>query len=939
VFTAHKILIASAVRVAAYFTDIDPRGDYYVGPDGDPWAEPGEWIGLGTGAAALGLDGEVTREGLLALLDGRHPKTGERIKRWWATRSQIAAHDLTCSAPSSVSSAWATASEERRAEIQAAQDAAVAATVRWGEEHLEVVRRREPSRRTGDRGASPMIHETSAGWVAAAFRHHTSRQTRAQAALGDAPDPQLHTHVLLFLAQGRNGQWYTPESDVLHKAQAQLGAVYRCALAAELAKQGFRIERRTGHDQHFFEIAGIPEELRNDWSSRTREVKELVAEWKEDFIDEFGREPTVEEQRRYAVTQRVAKGNWHRPDLLDRWQRQARHYGMSAVGIEGLCGPQPALPPPDEGRRQLIDDLLSPTGLTERAATFDRKALELRAYEWAAGILEPREVAPTIDELLRREEVIRLDEGVYTTAEMLLTEQAVLNWRDHRAEVPAPDPPRERHVAEAVLRAPVKVTEEQTAAVDEMLHNRTTFVTGEAGVGKGVAVGIAAAVWREEGRRVFALAGSGVQAQRFGADLGEGVDWRTIDSFLHGVERGRITLSQADVICIDEAGQIDTRRWGRLAAAIGDKPNVVALGDHAQLTPIEAGGLWPILARDGPSLTEVFRTRLAWEREAWSRLRRADAETALRLYARHGHLEIAETRRGAIRAAVAAWEADGRTGLLLTDASNTERYRLNREAQARRWAAGELGRDVLTVDGEHGPVGFRTGDRVQFVGMLPQPHARRIENRTTGDVMAVDVARRTAMVWTHEHTPREIAVNVDEYRGLDLHYAMHVHNGQGTTVDRTYVVLGGWQTHKESMYVACSRSRLGTRIFIDRQSLERLDDAAAIEEAARRGSRSRAKVAAISYRHPAPVRPVGARPQRAPRRWVRPKSGHQAVRRRRSLELRFHRRERIVEMLAEQRLLRRTQLLLVGLLPGLGGTGPGLTPPGVPAVTGARGVG
>ena len=325
-FTAHKILIASAVRVANYFTDVEAHGDYYVGPDGDPWAQPGEW--LGRGAAALGLDGDVSRDDLIAIMDGRHPRTGKRLKRSWASRSQIAAHDLCCSAPCSVSGAWATGTEERRDRIQAAQDVAVLAMVRWGEDHLPVIRRRERTLRTSERGASPIVHETSAGWVTAAFRHHTSRQTRAQAALGDCPDPQVHTHVLFFLAQGRNEQWYTPESDVLHKAQAQLGAVYRCALAAELAKQGFTIRRRTGHDQHFFEIAGFPDELRAEWSNRTREVKELVTEWKDTFIEEYGREPTIEEQRQYAVTQRVAKGSWHRPDLLDRWQRVAGHYGL-----------------------------------------------------------------------------------------------------------------------------------------------------------------------------------------------------------------------------------------------------------------------------------------------------------------------------------------------------------------------------------------------------------------------------------------------------------------------------------------------------------------------------------------------------------------------------------------------------------------------------------
>jgi hypothetical protein len=75
---------------------------------------------------------------------------------------------------------------------------------------------------------------------------------------------------------------------------------------------------------------------------------------------------------------------------------------------------------------------------------------------------------------------------------------------------------------------------------------------------------------------------------------------------------------------------------------------------------------------------------------------------------------------------------------------------------------------------------------------------------------------------------------------------MHVYKAQGATVDRSYVITGGWQTSKESLYVACSRSRTGTRLYLDRESLRHDIDADAIAEAAARGRTSRAKVAATT---------------------------------------------------------------------------------------------
>ncbi len=85
--------------------------------------------------------------------------------------------------------------------------------------------------------------------------------------------------------------------------------------------------------------------------------------------------------------------------------------------------------------------------------------------------------------------------------------------------------------------------------------------------------------------------------------------------------------------------------------------------------------------------------------------------------------------------------------------------------------------------------------------------------------------------------------------GEPLFYAAHVYKSQGATVRRAYVVAGGWQTHRESLYVAVSRSRDATRLFVDRATLGTID-ASALAELAARAAESRAKVAAASLRKP-----------------------------------------------------------------------------------------
>lgn len=110
-------------------TDSPHRGpvDYYLDPD-EP---PGLW--WGHGREALGVSGEVDAGDLRAVLQGRHPGTGERLGRRFGD-SSARGFDATFSAPKSVSALWAVTPDPWvRAEVLAAHDSAVTAALDWFE--------------------------------------------------------------------------------------------------------------------------------------------------------------------------------------------------------------------------------------------------------------------------------------------------------------------------------------------------------------------------------------------------------------------------------------------------------------------------------------------------------------------------------------------------------------------------------------------------------------------------------------------------------------------------------------------------------------------------------------------------------------------------------------------------------------------------------------
>ncbi len=90
-------------------------------------------------------------------------------------------------------------------------------------------------------------------------------------------------------------------------------------------------------------------------------------------------------------------------------------------------------------------------------------------------------------------------------------------------------------------------------------------------------------------------------------------------------------------------------------------------------------------------------------------------------------------------------------------------------------------------------------------------------------------------------------VNTNEFKDLRLAYAQHVYKAQGLTVQRSFVLIGGWQTDRERAYVALSRSQERTDIYVSREDLgEQGMDAGAIERLGEAMAESHAQHASIT---------------------------------------------------------------------------------------------
>jgi hypothetical protein len=173
-------------------------------------------------------------------------------------------------------------------------------------------------------------------WVVASFRQHTSRDN----------DPQLHVHNAILnrvlrddpLASrpGDRQAWRTLDGTALYAAKPAAGAIAERTLAEYLADR-LGVETVARPDGNGWEIAGISEELRDQFSSRRHAIGPRVQQLIEEYERKHGKAPNARAMWSMAqfVTLDSRRAKAHsappREALLAQWEAQSRRAETEAL--------------------------------------------------------------------------------------------------------------------------------------------------------------------------------------------------------------------------------------------------------------------------------------------------------------------------------------------------------------------------------------------------------------------------------------------------------------------------------------------------------------------------------------------------------------------------------------------------------------------------------
>lgn len=789
----------------AYYLSAVAEGaeDYYLYAG----EAPGRWAGGGAGE--LGLYGEVAGSDFTGLLRGERPGSQAPLG---SRAGKVPGFDLTFSAPKSVSVLFGLGDERLAAQVRAAHDAAVDDALGY----LEQVASH------GRRGRGGLLRIESKGFVAAVFRHRTSR----------AGDPNLHSHVVIAnRVLGVDGRWTALDARALYQQARTAGHLYQASLRHELRDLGLAwVVGRNG----LGEAEEVPRPVRREFSTRRREIEQL--------LDERGL-TSAKAAQAAALQSRKDKEAGVDPDgMRGRWRQRAQALGFD---VERLL-----LTERQSSSITDLSHLFGAEGLTERASTFGERDV-LRAVASAlpdgAPVREVRRLTEALlassavvplsakELVLRGQDVLRsprrrpiptgASERRFTTREMLALEHALVtaavasNGQSAAVAEPA--------ALKAALDAAPRLNDEQADLARRLAStpDGVQMVNAPAGSGKTTALAVVVAAYRSSGTHVV---GATLSAKAAGVLQDQtGLHTLTVARLLADLRDPRSgDLPHGSVVILDEAGQVGTRALAQVLGAVRRASGkLILVGDPHQLPEIDAGGAYRgLLARlDVIGLTQNHRQQDPQEQARLLELRRGAVDVAMRSYDESGLVVRAETGHAVREALVDDWFGPflGQPGeaaasqVVMLGLTNEDVDDLNARAQQRLLAHGRLGSQGAVVGGRpyyvgdhvvtrHNSrrLGVLNGDRWQVVAAGPEGLRLAPVGRVAA---AVDLPAAYA-----EQDPAR----------LQLGYALTVSVAQGSTVNRAFI-LGSDATYREAGYTAASRARLETRFYVvGREPLE-----------------------------------------------------------------------------------------------------------------------
>lgn len=646
---------------------------------------------LGTGAAALGLEGQGVGPEFSMLIRGVSP-AGEKLaqRKNLPDDKAVAGTDIPLTLPKSWSMLALVDPDIRAAALEAAK-----VTVNAVEANGWI-----QGRQTKD----GVTEQVEGKMVAAVFPHSASREN----------DAHFHVHsVFLNVTQRPDGSWSTLENHTLFEHSKDIRQIFLSEFAASEAVQKYGIELSVDRGGTVVpEVAGFDKNAAELFSKRHNEIHNADA-LRERLQERMPNLNSKDLDDLVQLSTRAAKNHdMTEAELIKSHQDQLKAAGLPT--LEQMRENALAAKVVQEqaaGEKLTARDYVKQAAedLSEHQSVFSRAELIQAALKQSVGSATWSQTEKAVTEAASSAEIVGYSDGKFTTPEIQKTEARVAQVAVEQREAFTPLL-QDSQVKEVINQFQEKkgfvLTTGQAEAVAYTLQHtgRVGVIQGDAGAGKSSSMEAVAdtiaSIGREQGVSVRGLTLQGKTSVLLEGD--SGISSGTIDSFLNS--KSEWNGKDRQLWIVDEYSMVDSRRLGALVdRAEQENAQLILLGDKKQLAAIGAGRLGQDLDEKGlvktVIMSESLRQKTEYAKAIDHAMKRGDIARAVGIMEAAGKLIVEPDREKRAQAMAAAYvqaeqqareETGGKRGALAMTLTNAEREAVIQEIRTLQKEAGVI---------------------------------------------------------------------------------------------------------------------------------------------------------------------------------------------------------------------------------------------------------
>ncbi len=359
------------------------------------------------------------------------------------------------------------------------------------------------------------------------------------------------------------------------------------------------------------------------------------------------------------------------------------------------------------------------------------------------------------------------------------------------------------------------VNEAQRASLHHILINSQGIrvLQGRAGTGKSQVLAEGYKIATNNGQNVIGLSPTHKAASELKSKGYR--QCHTVKGFLFKLYNGKANLPRNTTLVVDEAGMVGNSDYLELLkVARSNNCNLILAGDERQLTSVERGGMFAVLASKFGSyeLSSIRRQNKVWAREMASCFAKSDIAGGLRLLAQHDGLKIDYTLEESMARLINDW-SNSKFALnerLIITMRNAEVDSINQGIRELLKAKGLLtGKEYRRYLPSQQYEDYMAGDRILFKSTNKD---LQIDNGEFATITSISNDKFVAKT----DSGKEIECNPGDV-SFKHGYASTVYKAQSASIKDVYV-LHNLAGNSRNSYVAMTRHIEEVKFYYNRKA-------------------------------------------------------------------------------------------------------------------------